>query len=140
MKSESIVVLLGILGLLVVPAGLVAQENSQPRYRVIELGTLGGTYSQPLYVSRSGVASGEASLPDGNWHATLWQGQSRGISARLVGRTAQLLAHRIQSAKSWARPKPLSRTRTVRTSADSKRQERRCRAQHVAAFCGKTVG
>jgi probable HAF family extracellular repeat protein len=57
----------------------VAQSNqplrtSGRRYRVIELGTLGGTYSQPFYVSRNGVASGEASLADGNWHAILWQG------------------------------------------------------------------
>jgi probable HAF family extracellular repeat protein len=74
MKSRSLVITLGMLGLLVVPAGLAAQENSQPNYRVIELGTLGGTYSQPFYVSGKGVASGEASLTDGNWHAILWQG------------------------------------------------------------------
>jgi len=74
MKSRSLVISLGLLGLLVVPAGLAAQENSQPNYRVIELGTLGGTYSQPFYVSNMGVASGEASLADGNWHAILWQG------------------------------------------------------------------
>jgi probable HAF family extracellular repeat protein len=75
MKSRSHVIWLGMLGLLVLPTGLAAQENSQPRYRVIELGTLGGTYSQPFYVSSKGVASGEASLADGNWHATLWQGR-----------------------------------------------------------------
>jgi probable HAF family extracellular repeat protein len=63
-----------MLGLLLLPAGLAAQENSQPRYRVIELGTLGGTYSQPFYLTSNGVASGEASLADGNWHAILWQG------------------------------------------------------------------
>jgi uncharacterized membrane protein len=63
-------ILLTLLGMPV-----AAQENSQiPRYRVIELGPLGGTYSQPFYVSSKGVASGEASLADGNWHATLWQG------------------------------------------------------------------
>jgi probable HAF family extracellular repeat protein len=74
MKSRSLVISLGMLGLLVLSAGLAAQENSQPRYRVIELGALGGTYSQPFYVSSKGVASGEASLADGNWHAILWQG------------------------------------------------------------------
>jgi probable HAF family extracellular repeat protein len=63
-----------MLGLLLLPAGLAAQEHSQPRYRVIELGTLGGTYSQPFYLTSNGVASGEASLADGNWHAILWQG------------------------------------------------------------------
>src|SRR5215469_13636462 len=74
MKSRSLVISLGVLSLLVLSAGLVAQENLEPRYRVIELGTLGGTYSQPFYVSSKGVASGEASLADGNWHATVWQG------------------------------------------------------------------
>jgi probable HAF family extracellular repeat protein len=74
MKFRSLIISLGILVLLVRPAGLAAQENSQPRYRIIELGTLGGTYSQPFYVSSKGVASGEASLADGNWHAILWQG------------------------------------------------------------------
>ncbi|MGO8984385.1 MAG: hypothetical protein ACLQFM_06345 [Terriglobales bacterium] len=74
MKSRSLVISLGMLGLLLLPAGLAAQENSQPRYRVIELGTLGGTYSQPFYLTSNGVASGEASLADGNWHAILWQG------------------------------------------------------------------
>jgi len=74
MKFRSLVLSLGVLGLLVLPAGLAAQENSQPRYRFIELGTLGGTYSQPFYVSSNSVASGEASLPDGNWHAILWEG------------------------------------------------------------------
>ena len=74
MKFRSLVISLGMLGLLVLPAGLAAQENSQPRYRVIELGTLGGTYSQTFYVTSKGVASGEASLADGNWHAILYQG------------------------------------------------------------------
>jgi probable HAF family extracellular repeat protein len=74
MKSTSLAIALGMLGLLVLPAGLAAQESSQPRYRVIELGTLGGTYSQSFYVSRNGVASGQASLANGNWHAALWQG------------------------------------------------------------------
>lgn len=75
MKSRTFIILLGMLSLLVLAAGLAAQEKSQPRYRVIKLGTLGGTYSQPFYVSRKGVASGEASRADGNWHAILWQGR-----------------------------------------------------------------
>jgi probable HAF family extracellular repeat protein len=74
MKFGSLIISLGMLSLLLLPAGLGAQENSQPRYRVIELGPLGGTYSQPFYVSRRGVASGEASLANGNWHAILWLG------------------------------------------------------------------
>jgi probable HAF family extracellular repeat protein len=74
MKSRKLIISLGMLGLLVLPAGLTAQKHSQPRYWVIELGPLGGTYSQPFYVSSNGVASGEASLANGNWHAILWQG------------------------------------------------------------------
>jgi len=75
MSLKSLVVLLGMLGLLVAPAGLAAQVDAHnPRYTVIDLGTLGGTYSQTFYVTNKGVASGEASLPDGSWHATLWQG------------------------------------------------------------------
>jgi uncharacterized membrane protein len=74
MKFRSLVISLGVLGLLVLPVGLAAQENSQPHYRVIELGTLGGTYSQTFYVTNKGVATGEASLADGNWHAILYQG------------------------------------------------------------------
>ena len=73
MKSRSLIISLGMLALLV-PAGLAAQENSQPRYRVVELGTLGGTYSQTFYVTSTGLTSGEASLADGNWHAILYQG------------------------------------------------------------------
>jgi uncharacterized membrane protein len=75
MKSRSLAVWLGMLGLLVLPAGLAAQENSQPHYKVIELGTLGGTYSQTFYLTSKGVASGEASLANGNWHAILYQGR-----------------------------------------------------------------
>jgi probable HAF family extracellular repeat protein len=75
MKIGSLVILLGMLALLVPPARLAAQEDAHsPRYTVIDLGTLGGTYSQSFYVTSKGVASGEASLADGSWHATLWQG------------------------------------------------------------------
>ena len=74
MKSRSLVISLAMLGLLASPAGLAAQEKSHPRYKVIELGTLGGTYSQTFYVSSKGVTSGEASVADGNWHAILYEG------------------------------------------------------------------
>ena len=74
MKSRSLAIALGMLGLLL-PAGLAAQENSQVRYRVIELGTLGGTYSQTFYVTSNGAASGEAGLADGSWHSILYEGQ-----------------------------------------------------------------
>jgi len=90
MKFRSLVISLGMLGLLVLPAGLGAQENSQPRYRVIELGTLGGTYSQPFYVSSNSVASGEASLADGNWHAILWEGPFKRIECQLDRKSTRL--------------------------------------------------
>ena len=54
-----------------------AQAPKSPRYVVVDLGPLGGTYSQSFYVSSNGVASGEASLAEGNWHAILWQGRSK---------------------------------------------------------------
>lgn len=50
-----------------------ARAEAGPRYNVVDLGPLGGTYSQAFYVTSKGVASGEASLPDGDWHAVLWQ-------------------------------------------------------------------
>ncbi len=41
MRFRSLVISLGMLGLLVAPAGLAAQEDlHSPRYTVIELGTL----------------------------------------------------------------------------------------------------
>ena len=58
-----------------IPTVAQSGDTAGPRYRVIELGTLGGTYSQTFYVTNNGVASGEASLADGNWHAILYQGR-----------------------------------------------------------------
>ena len=100
MKSRSIAFWLGMLGLLALPAGLAAQDNSQPRYRVVELGTLGGTYSQTFYVTNKGVASGEAAVADGSWHAILYQGRFKKDLGNLVAdtfapireRTAKILA------------------------------------------------
>jgi probable HAF family extracellular repeat protein len=77
MKFRSLPISLGALALFAALAGPLAQaQNSQsPRYKVLDLGSLGGTYSQAFYVNRKGVASGEASLPKGNWHAILWRGR-----------------------------------------------------------------
>jgi len=70
--------LLTTASLLVLVSSFGSSAQAQPpksqRYAVVDLGTLGGTYSQSFYVSSKGVVSGEASLPDGNWHAILWQG------------------------------------------------------------------
>lgn len=77
MKFRSLSIFMGALAVLAMVAGRAAQgQNSQlPRYRVVELGTLGGTYGQTFYVNDKGEASGEASLADGNWHAILYKGQ-----------------------------------------------------------------
>jgi len=74
MRFKSLVISLGMFGLLAQPTGLAAQADSPSRYVVIDLVPLGGTYSQAFFVNNKGVASGEASLADGDWHAVLWQG------------------------------------------------------------------
>jgi len=75
MRFRSLVISLGILGLLAPPARLAAQKDlHSPRYTVIDLGTLGGTYSQSFSVNSQGVVGGQASLADGSWHAILWRG------------------------------------------------------------------
>src|SRR6201998_3230899 len=79
MKStvQNSMLAVSLLATLAVTIPIVAQsyDTARPRYRVIELGTLGGTYSQTFYVTNNGVASGEASLANGNWHAILYQGR-----------------------------------------------------------------
>jgi probable HAF family extracellular repeat protein len=77
MKFRSLSISLAALALSAVLAGPAAQaqKSQSPRYKVVDLGPLGGTYSQAFYVNSTGdVASGQASLADGNWHAILWQG------------------------------------------------------------------
>jgi probable HAF family extracellular repeat protein len=41
-------------------------------YTVTDLGTLGGTFSQPFATNKSGVVAGGATLADGTQHAVLW--------------------------------------------------------------------
>jgi probable HAF family extracellular repeat protein len=80
MKSTLLVSIaaVSLLAALAMPGRLAAQENSQVRrYTVIDLGTLGGTYSQAIYVSSRSVASGEGSLADGRWHSILWDAHRR---------------------------------------------------------------
>jgi len=75
MKFRSLSISLGAFALLAMLAGVCAQAQNSPRYKVVDLGPLGGTYSQAFYVNSTGsVASGQASLADGTWHAILWQG------------------------------------------------------------------
>lgn len=89
MKLRSLVISLGMLGLLVVPAGLAAQENSQlPRYTVTDLGTLGGTYSYAYGINNAGVVSGGAATATqtGGIYQTafLWYG-GQPIDLRTLG-------------------------------------------------------
>jgi len=74
MKLRSLSISLGALALLAMLAGPAAQAQNSPRYRVVELGTLGGTESQAVLVNNKGVVSGFASLANGDQHAILWQG------------------------------------------------------------------
>ena len=81
MKStfQTYMVTLSLLAAVAVPvrfAGQVVQPRptTQPRYQVIDLGTLpGGTFSQPFVINNSGVVSGSSNLPDNTQHAVLWQ-------------------------------------------------------------------
>ena len=81
MKSRFIfsVLVAALLTALTIPfvgcGGASALDPPDPKtYTVIDLGTLGGTYSQSFSVNSTGVVSGQASLSGGTWHAILWQG------------------------------------------------------------------
>jgi probable HAF family extracellular repeat protein len=65
------------LGLLIVLAGLrespaQAQVRQHARYRVTDLGTLGGNFSQAFGMSNSGAVAGSATLANGDMHPFLW--------------------------------------------------------------------
>jgi probable HAF family extracellular repeat protein len=73
MKSNSLVTtsIFGLLALLAVPAGLSAQEQATtqarklpaPRFTVIDLGTLGGAYSDAYGINDAGEVAGGAATP-----------------------------------------------------------------------------
>jgi len=64
---------------LAIPARLAAQEQQEhnkklPRYKVIDLGTLGGTFSEALGINSKGWVTGLSTLPgDASVHALLWR-------------------------------------------------------------------
>jgi probable HAF family extracellular repeat protein len=50
-----------------------AIAQPQPRYTVIDLGTLpGGSFSQPGFLSDNGLVAGMSTISDGTQHAVLW--------------------------------------------------------------------
>ena len=61
-----------------VPAQMVAQkinttnEKQFPQYKVTDLGTLGGTFSQAFGINNKDHVGGAATLSNGNLHAFLW--------------------------------------------------------------------
>jgi probable HAF family extracellular repeat protein len=81
MKSNKLtcLMLLALFTTGTIPELLAAQEQQEhnkklPRYRVIDLGTLGGTFSDALGVSNRGWVAGWSFLPgDANLHALLWR-------------------------------------------------------------------
>src|SRR5262249_30236891 len=74
MKSKTLTFAIGIvlLAALTAPGRLTAQR--QIRYSVIDLGTLGGTFSQAFTINNNGSVVGFATLPgDTAAHAFLWR-------------------------------------------------------------------
>ena len=69
---------IGFLTLLAMPVRPAAQESPSThppsaRYTVVDLGPLeGGSFSQPFFMSKSGVVSGSSGLSNNTQHAVLW--------------------------------------------------------------------
>ncbi len=67
-----------LLAVLAMPAQMIAQGEQEhtrerfPHYRVKDLGTLGGTFSQAFGINNRGHVTGDASLRNGDLHAFLW--------------------------------------------------------------------
>jgi probable HAF family extracellular repeat protein len=71
MKKIGIVLLVFCSCVVLAPLPLSAQQRL-PQYTVVDLGTLGGTFTAPGGMSNSGWVEGWATLADGNEHAFLW--------------------------------------------------------------------
>lgn len=69
---------IALFAVLAMPAQIIAQGEQEhergrfPHYRVKDLGTLGGTFSQAFGINDRSHVGGGASLPNGNLHAFLW--------------------------------------------------------------------
>ena len=79
MKSRKLTCLtaMTLFALLALPVRLAAQEphnNEHPRYRVRDLGTLGGTFSLAGGINNRGEVEGISTLPgDATEHAFVWR-------------------------------------------------------------------
>jgi probable HAF family extracellular repeat protein len=74
-QTFALIIAITVVAALALPNRLAAQEQGeQPRYSVVDLGTLGGTSSVAYSVNKRGWVAGTASLP-GNTaqHAVLWR-------------------------------------------------------------------
>jgi probable HAF family extracellular repeat protein len=58
--------------LLVMPLQVTAREQTPQRYTVIDLGPLGTTFSEAVFITNEGLVSGTVTLPNGTEHAALW--------------------------------------------------------------------
>ncbi len=75
-RISTCVIAVTVLAALALPTRWAAKEQKQdpPHYTVIDLGTLGGTYSVAGGLSNSGWVEGYATLPgDATFHAFLWR-------------------------------------------------------------------
>jgi probable HAF family extracellular repeat protein len=67
-----------LFALLAMPAQIIAQEEHEherehfSHYRVKDLGTLGGTFSQALGINNRGHVTGGSTVSNGNLHAFRW--------------------------------------------------------------------
>ena len=67
-------------------AAAIGHAAPPPKYKVTDLGTLGGTFSQAYVINNAGVIGGLASAKDGTQHAVLWRdGNIKDISTPGLG-------------------------------------------------------
>jgi probable HAF family extracellular repeat protein len=110
-----------LLAALAAPVCLPAQEQSSrheakpAHYRVIDLGTLGGTFGAAYGINNSGKAGGGATLANGNQHSFLWT-QSGGMHDLGTGgptaepslRSSPIRLRRILSVRTFVASVPAS--------------------------------
>ncbi len=74
LRISMCVTVITILAVLALPTQCLARGQKLPHYTVIDLGTLGGTFSETGGISDSGWVQGDSSLPGDIYeHAYLWR-------------------------------------------------------------------